>query len=413
VHDLDVGEVMPQAAGAVRGPGGLDRVQGVAHRPVAEGVEVDLEALAVQGGHEAGQFGRVDEVEAGVLGRAPVRVEVGLEHRGGVGLGHPVEHHLDAGGAEPPGLPGLPPPEQVGELVQAAVPFPPQRPDHVGQQPPGLGGPQVGGHVVPLARVAADDGVLPAGDAQGQQVVLGGGEPGVHVLVGSLRQQPGHQVRGALLERAGRLAAGVALDPAVGGIGGRGVDAGQPQRGGVDPGAVPVPVGEERGPAAGHGVQRLAAGQAAGEGFHRPPAPGDPVQVRVGPGVPVDDGQVVRGGHAVPQVAAAQLAARVHRVHVGVDEAGQQRPAAQVDQADPGQALAAAASGAGGDLAGRPHRGDGPAPHPDAGPGRQEGPSVEDRPVLEDDLFASDRPSSRHCHLRKPASAGFEINSLA
>ena len=176
-----------------------------------------------------------------------------------------------------------------------------------------------------------------------------------------------------------------------------GVDPGPPQRGGVDPGAVPVPVGEERGPAAGDGVQRLAAGQAAGEGVHRPSAAGDPLQVRVGRGVAVDDGQVVRGRRAVPQVAAAQLPARVHRVHVGVDKAGQQRPAAQVDQADPGQASAAAAAGAGATSPAGPTAVMVPPRTRTQVPGGRKAWPSKTVALLEDDLFASDR----HSHLRR------------
>ena len=65
---------MPRAANAVRGPGGLDRVQRVADRAVAERVEVNLETLAVQRGDEPGQLGRVDEIQPGAFGGATVRV---------------------------------------------------------------------------------------------------------------------------------------------------------------------------------------------------------------------------------------------------------------------------------------------------------------------------------------------------
>ncbi len=63
MHHLQVGQVMPWAAGAVRGPGGLDRVQCVADRAVAERMEVNLEAFTVQRGDEPGQLGRVDEIQ--------------------------------------------------------------------------------------------------------------------------------------------------------------------------------------------------------------------------------------------------------------------------------------------------------------------------------------------------------------
>ena len=108
VDDLQVGQVVPPAVPSAGPPGRLHRVQGVADRAVAQRVEMDLEALAVERGHEAGKLVRVDEVQAAVLGGAPVTVEVGLEHGGRVALGDAVEHHLHAGGPEPPGLPGVP-----------------------------------------------------------------------------------------------------------------------------------------------------------------------------------------------------------------------------------------------------------------------------------------------------------------
>ena len=99
-----MGQVMPRAANAVRGPGGLDGVQRVADRAVAERVEVNLEPFTVQRGDEPGQLGRVDEIQPGVPGGTAVRVQVRLQHRRGVGLDHPVQHHLHASGAEKPGL---------------------------------------------------------------------------------------------------------------------------------------------------------------------------------------------------------------------------------------------------------------------------------------------------------------------
>ena len=46
VDDLEVGEVVAVVVEAVGRAGGLDRVERLAHRPVAEGVEVHLEAVA-------------------------------------------------------------------------------------------------------------------------------------------------------------------------------------------------------------------------------------------------------------------------------------------------------------------------------------------------------------------------------
>ena len=53
VHDLQVREVVPVAELAVGGERRLDRVERLAHGPVAERVEVHLEAEPVQLGHVA------------------------------------------------------------------------------------------------------------------------------------------------------------------------------------------------------------------------------------------------------------------------------------------------------------------------------------------------------------------------
>ena len=75
---------------------------------------------------------------------------------------------------------------------------------------------------------------------------------------------------GRLVEGAGRLAGGVALDPAPRRVGGGAGDPGQLQGAAVDPGAVAVgglqqhrPVGDDR-------VQRRPVGAAGAEGVHRP-----------------------------------------------------------------------------------------------------------------------------------------------
>ena len=64
VHDLQVREVVPVARVAVFPTRGRDRVQRVANGPVAQGVEMHLEALAVKRGHELRQAARVDEIQA-------------------------------------------------------------------------------------------------------------------------------------------------------------------------------------------------------------------------------------------------------------------------------------------------------------------------------------------------------------
>ncbi len=155
-----------------------------------------------------------------------------------------------------------------GQLLGPAAALPPQRADHPPGEQSAAVGFQVGVEAVRDDGVVADDGLLPAGDAQRVQVALALDDAG-H-LVGHLG--PGHdpldQVHGAFLQGAGRAAVGLALDPAVGWVGRAGGDPGQLQGPGVGPGRVVVPVGQEHRPVGHHPVQVVPGRQAAGEHVH-------------------------------------------------------------------------------------------------------------------------------------------------
>ena len=181
------------------------------------------------------------------------------------------------------------------------------------------------------AGVAADDRVLPGGDAERVQVALPLEQPASVVLRADVRREHRDQRHRALVQGAGRAAVGVALDAAVGGVGGRGVDPGELEGPAVDPGAVVVAVGQERRPVRDDPVEVGGGGGAAREGRHRPAAAEDPGPVGVRGGVRRDRGEVVLAGRALGQVAADPLQPALHRVHVGVDEAGRQQAAGQVD----------------------------------------------------------------------------------
>ena len=88
MDDLDVGHVRTCVGRTVGGSGGRDRVQRVAHRPVADRVEVRLKAEGIDAGHGIGQDLGVDEVDAAVGGGRACPVEVRTEHGGGEVLGH-------------------------------------------------------------------------------------------------------------------------------------------------------------------------------------------------------------------------------------------------------------------------------------------------------------------------------------
>ena len=77
--------------------------------------------------------------------------------------------------------------------------------------------------------VVADDRVLPGGDPERVQVPLGLEQGTDLVLESVFRQQARHQVHRPFVEHASGGAVRVAFDPAIGGVGGSGVDPGELQ----------------------------------------------------------------------------------------------------------------------------------------------------------------------------------------
>ena len=161
VHDLEVREVVPPVGRAVRGTSCLDGVQRLAHRAVAERVEVHLEARGVEPGHVLAQRERVDEAEPGVVGPAAAAVEVGLEHGRGEVLGDAVLHDLDAGRGEPADLPCARRSTSSATCSAPALTVPPQRADHPRPERPVAGGLHVGREDVGQPEDRPDRGVLP------------------------------------------------------------------------------------------------------------------------------------------------------------------------------------------------------------------------------------------------------------
>ena len=130
MHDLDVGEVMAVVARAVRDQRGLDRVQRLADRAVAQRMEMRLEAERVQLGHGVLQQFRVDERDARFSVGWPVRVEVRRQRRRREVLDDAVLHDLHAGRREPPHASPRPGVDQPFDLLEPAMTVPPERPDH-------------------------------------------------------------------------------------------------------------------------------------------------------------------------------------------------------------------------------------------------------------------------------------------
>ena len=316
-------------------------------------------------------------------------VVIGLQHPGGEVLGDAVLHDLHGVRAEARRDAALAAPEDVGQLLAAAGPVPPQGTLDPGGQLAARRGGQVDRERVRAAEVVPHDGVLPRGDATGVQVLLGEQQPGQALLDGELGQQGADQVGRAFVQRALRAAVWLTLDPAVGRVRSPGVDARQLEGAGVGPGAVAVAVRQVRRPAAGHGVERLPVRCAAGEPLHPPARARYPLQVRMLAAVAGDPLQRLGQARRAHQVAANHGDAGEGRMHVRVLEARQQRPAAQVhdlgSRAD--QVLDVAVAGHSDGLdpaahhrdgAGWPAIGVGGRDHPPpAGVGRVDGPARE------------------------------------
>ena len=115
-------------------------------------------------------------------------------------------------------------------------------------------------------------------------------------------------------------------------VGRRGGDAGQLQGPRAHPGPVAVAVLEEDGAAGDGGVQVCAGRSAAGEGRHPPAATDDPRLVGVGRRIGADPVEIrLAVPREVVQIARQDGPSPDRRVHVSVLEAGQQRPALEVD----------------------------------------------------------------------------------
>ena len=182
----------------------------------------------------------------------------------------------------------------------------------------------------------------------------------------------GDQRLGRLVEGAGGLAGGVALDPAPRRVGGGPGDAGQLEGAAVDPGAVAVGRLEHDRPVGHHRVQGGQVRAGGAEGVHHPAAPQHPAERGVLGGVAGHGGRILLRLDPV-EVALGQLEAAGGGVDVGVGEPGQDQPA--VEGQHPGRRPAQAGQltlrTGGGDPAAAHGHGLGPGTGRVAGPHRR------------------------------------------
>jgi hypothetical protein len=207
------------------------------------------------------------------------------------------------------------------------------------------------------------------------------------------------QVHGRLVEGAGGLAGGVALDPAPGRVGGGPGDPGQLHGPAVDPGAVAVGGLEQHRPVGHDRVQDAPVRAGGAEGVHHPAAAEHPAGLGPLGGVAGDGGRVRLRLDPV-EVALGQLQAAGGGVDVGVGEPGQDQPA--VEGQHPGRRPAQ-----GGHLPLRAGGGDPAAAHGHGvgpGAGRVAGPHR--RPEDQEIGLGGHRRSSAGTGPDRPAGSG-------
>jgi len=187
--------------------------------------------------------------------------------------------------------------------------------DHPRRQAALLGEPPV--HV---DHVAQHPGVLPGRDAEAVELGLGPRERVEHLGLGVFRDQALDEVGRPLVEGAARATVRVPLDPAIRRVGGFGGDPSPLEGEAVDPGAMAVAVGQERGAVGDDPVEVLGAWRPAREVVQRPATAGDPFGIGPPPGVLLDRRQVGVEPPILVQRAAQRLEPGLHRMDVRVLE---------------------------------------------------------------------------------------------
>ena len=266
-----------------------------------------------------------------VVGRQPVRVEVGRQRRRGEVLDDAVLHDLHRGRREAPHGPPRPGVDESFDLLEPAMTVPPQCPDHTSGEVSAGRSRDVRVEGPVTAVVLGDVRVLPRRDAERVEVALRDAEPGREVVVGVDGRDGGDEAHRPLVQRAGWLAIGVAFDAPVPRVRRVVRDTRQLKRARVDPRAVAVSVRQEHRTVGHDGVERLLRRRPAREHVHVPTAAQDPRRVRVGRRVLRDHPLVRVEDVELGQVAAEHLEAATGRMDMCVLEARQQHATSQID----------------------------------------------------------------------------------
>ena len=313
----------PTLRGGIHGRGRLVRVQRGADRGVANRVRHHLPPPPVELADQAGQGRRRHPRRAAVGGFAFVRIQHGRRPRLDNAVGHDLRH------------PGL---EQRVVLVALA---------HFVERVEILGGGR-GGHrqrlvdahghlaappqfVVELEIVGGAAGAEHAGDADAVGLDHGRAQRHEAFVTPGRRHRLADQAHRRLLEGAGRLAARVADDDPVGGIGCEPGDAGGAKGGGVGPAGMAI-VRDQIGRAIGHQtVEHLPCRQSAVEGRVAPAPAADPRLRRVGLGPGAQGLLDGRARRRLVEVHLVEGQPTAQQVGMGIVEAGQDAAAAGID----------------------------------------------------------------------------------
>ena len=331
MDELQVREVVAGVPAAVGFGRRLDRVEGLADGAVGKRVDVHLEALAVEEGDDVRQLVRLVHPDPAVVRRPAVPVEVRLEDGRCEVLEDAVLEDLRAANPETADRALLASPQKVVELLVAAL----ARPAEVAL---GAHGQQaaLGERAVRRQRLGLDCRVLPGRDPPCMEPGLGAEDRLLPLLGRRLGNEVLDEPHRAFLERPGGLSVGVALDPAVGGVGGLARNPGELERPRVRPGAVAVAVHEEGRPVGDKFVEVALERSPAREGVHRPAVPEDPVAVGMLGGIARDSLEAFLARLGLVQSALKLREAAVRRVEVRVLEAREHHAAAELDDACPG-----------------------------------------------------------------------------
>jgi hypothetical protein len=318
VDHLEVRQHRPPVRHAASRDQRIQRVQHLAHGPVADHVRVELQPGSIGREYDLGQR-RIREV-----GNAVGAVRVRLDHVRSFGLDDAVHEQLDRMDLEQPGAIPLAQRDDVLDLLGPPGGIDPHRGmDAHRQRAPGSKALVAREH--PGLRRCLDD----AGDAVRARQGLGPGQPVFHLFLAVRRNPLGHQRHRRLAQDAGRLAAGVAFDASARRIRRGSHDSGRCQRSAVDPCRVTVG-GDRVDRPVGHDRIELRLVQLALEERYVPSPAADPRLVRPLGRARGDGGQELLHGRGLGQRHVVQPDSARDQVHVRVVQPGQHGLAAEI-----------------------------------------------------------------------------------